>query len=752
MKAQQAIFFVLALFITIGCGNRNDGQSCQLDGNCSGGPVTTPTPLAGTISTLACTVTPDKTRVIGAYTSGTTLVGGEKLGLTITATGGSGSYAVPNFVTSFTGSTTVFGYYKNDTSADIAVTKTVNVTDTNGSMASCSFNVTIAPASKPTGNLACVITPSNYNPQVGETVNFTINAWTWAPSSNAFTFGQFLPRQGEPPKALSAISGNTATVSYVYTSTWLGRPDLSSYNGSADPAVSVTNGADLVWCQLPYRYMTVSPATPGTLFGTWTRDSSDYDNLIKVDLNALGFGTSTPITYTAAIQSSSIGSSAGIQITQDSNSANSDLFSIKRIDTDAHDFVVRFTATNGTKTASKDVELTFATSINCSMTAPLQVYANVEADFVVGGTHGELIDISDIAVTGGAVISSKVNGVAPAHAKVTFPSIGYYSVSVKAQKTSSSILCNNGSVMTAYVYVNPAPSTLTGCDVKANLNRTRVGSPVRIDVVKKGGQTDMNSYLVTVNPNGTSPYSRTSLVRSAYLNGIDTSSIDLIYLDVAESVLISASIRESSTGRTVNCQSYISVDPNAQGLKVNVFDIARNFNNPLTFYKTAPSLSAYYVPAQPEFTAANIDVSARRYACDDWKQCHRDYSPECGYPGVKSSLKEWYLVEYTGRIYIPASYSGSASGDLYQFKFQIDDGVMLYLDEDLNNPVVNFDGVHAPQFSTTGSKYLTPGYHSIRVRYFQGPRVLIANQFYWKNASISGSGFSIVPAANFYQP
>lgn len=759
------LVLVLVSLFVISCGSRKDGESCHLDGNCESGGASTNNQSSGssssgssssgssTVSTdLSCTVTPDKTRVVGFYKVNGTAVGGEKLGLAITAKGGTGSYAVPSFVSSFSSSTTIFGYYENSGSSDIAITRTVKVTDTSGAVASCSFNVTVAPAARPTGSLACTITPSNYNPQVGETVTFTINAWNYTPTSYSYNFGQFLPRQGEPPKALNTVSGGTAVVTHAYNATWIGRPDLASLRGPADPAVLVTNGADSVWCQLPYRFMWISPAVPASLNADWTRDASDYDNLINVDLSALDFGAGSPITYSASILSSSVGSSAGISIAQNNNDTGSDLFTVRRTDTVPHAFVVRFTATNGTKTATKDVSLTFATSIDCTMIKPLTIYAGVEADFAISGTHGELIDIYDLSVDGTST-SSRVSGASVAHAKVTFANSGYYGVRIRASKTGSSptLFCNNGTTFTSYVYVNPAPSTLTGCDVKTSVTRTKINAPVRIDVVKKGGGVDMGGYLVTINPNGTTPYSRTTLLRNAYISGIDTSSIELMWLDAAESLSITASIRELSSGRTFSCQTYVSIEPNLQGLLVNVFRLGSHQLSPLTTHQRDLYLSSFYSVNQSSFRAANIDVSPRRSDCDDRKHSHRKYSDECEYPGVSNNLKEWFLVEYTGRIYIPASYSGSSGGDLYQFKFQVDDGVMLYVDEDFNSPVVAFDGLHSPTWSSTGSKYLTPGYHNIRVRYFQGPNWQIANQFYWKNASIPGSGFTIVPASSLYQ-
>ena len=85
-----------------------------------------------------------------------------------------------------------------------------------------------------------------------------------------------------------------------------------------------------------------------------------------------------------------------------------------------------------------------------------------------------------------------------------------------------------------------------------------------------------------------------------------------------------------------------------------------------------------------------------------------------GFPGVTDRF-EWFAIDYSGRFWIEKP-------GLYRFRLISDDGAMLYIDGQL---VADNDGVH----STTvrlGSIRLAGGLHTIRVPYFQGPRITVA--------------------------
>lgn len=760
MKVLSTFTLFLVVFFFNSCSNRNDGEACHLDGNCDvGGTSSTtsnPNTQSLTVAAFSCTVTPDKTSAVGAHHVGNAIVGGEIVSLAIQATGGTGLYAVPGFVSSFSGTTSISGYFLNDTSSDLAITRSVNVTDSSGAITSCSFNITITPASGSGGNLACSIIPSTYSPQVGETVSFTVNAWTWAPSSNAFTFGEFFPRTGEASKVLDSVSGSTATVSHVYASTWINRPDLANVTGSADPAVWVTNGVDSVWCQLPYVYMSILPAT-ATLNVELTRDAVDYNNLITAELDAEGLGDLSGVYYFASILSSTVGSASGIQITQD---INKEIFKIKRIDSANHKFKVRFTATNGLKSVSVDRNISLPAPMNCTITPPAVAYATEQADFTINASiagHAQSVQITQLTAAG-ATSTVKVNG-SPAHAKVTFPSSGYYTVQVKAVKTgNSSIACNDNEAFSKRIYVYPAPSTLVGCEVDTNVTRAKVGSPVRVDVTRKGGCGDMTGYNVNVTASG-----NTTVLQNVYITDVDTKSKQIRWNAAGDS-LITATVQEISTGHTVSCQKILTVDANTNGLKADVYKLVPWVETPLLKHKTHQDLSTnqgYSAPAlewMNRFTANDINVVGknhlyRRADCNDLLHKYGSNGEKaCEYPGVAHGRKTWYLVEYTGKLQVPAQVGTHPQGDEYEFQFHVDDGVMLYLDNDWNHPVISFDGLHSPTNSPIGKKRLLPGLHVIRVRYYQGAYWQIANRFTWRNTSISCNPFTVVPASRFFQP
>jgi len=87
-----------------------------------------------------------------------------------------------------------------------------------------------------------------------------------------------------------------------------------------------------------------------------------------------------------------------------------------------------------------------------------------------------------------------------------------------------------------------------------------------------------------------------------------------------------------------------------------------------------------------------------------------------GFPGV-TKRNEWFAIDYTGRFWIDAPAT-------YTFSLLSDDGAILYIDDAV---VIDNDGLHPPR-EKRGDAYLPRGVHSIRVSYFQGPRLQVALQ------------------------
>jgi hypothetical protein len=107
---------------------------------------------------------------------------------------------------------------------------------------------------------------------------------------------------------------------------------------------------------------------------------------------------------------------------------------------------------------------------------------------------------------------------------------------------------------------------------------------------------------------------------------------------------------------------------------------------------------------------------------------------------------EWFALDMSGMISLSSSY---ASGD-YQFALDSDDGSILDID---GNTIVNNDSQHATTMvCAKASVNLKQGdLHSIRVRYFQGPREEIALRLLWRPASQNSQPcdpkyFTAVPA------
>ena len=100
-----------------------------------------------------------------------------------------------------------------------------------------------------------------------------------------------------------------------------------------------------------------------------------------------------------------------------------------------------------------------------------------------------------------------------------------------------------------------------------------------------------------------------------------------------------------------------------------------------------------------------IYVSALNIPLRDFKE---------GFPGV-TKRQEWFAIDYTGRFWIDKP-------GLYRFALSSDDGSRLDIDD---QTVVDNDGIH-PIATHYGSVELAGGIHTIRVQYFQGPRLQVA--------------------------
>jgi PA14 domain len=105
-----------------------------------------------------------------------------------------------------------------------------------------------------------------------------------------------------------------------------------------------------------------------------------------------------------------------------------------------------------------------------------------------------------------------------------------------------------------------------------------------------------------------------------------------------------------------------------------------------------------------------------------------------GFPGLRGRF-EWFGIEYTG------SFKPTRSAT-YRFKLISDDGSKLYIDDKL---VIDNDGIHS-EWPGRDTLYLSDAIHTIKIRYFQGPKYFLALQLYW---GLPDSADKIFPGKEF---
>ena len=105
-----------------------------------------------------------------------------------------------------------------------------------------------------------------------------------------------------------------------------------------------------------------------------------------------------------------------------------------------------------------------------------------------------------------------------------------------------------------------------------------------------------------------------------------------------------------------------------------------------------------------------------------------------GFPGVTDRV-EWFGIEYK------ATFTVKKEGR-YTFTLLSDDGSKLFIDDSL---VIDNDGLHG-QVAKSKIFELDKSTHEIRIQYFQGPRFVIALQFFTK---LENENQEIFPGNNF---
>ncbi|RYZ89847.1 MAG: hypothetical protein EOP04_05680, partial [Proteobacteria bacterium] len=111
-----------------------------------------------------------------------------------------------------------------------------------------------------------------------------------------------------------------------------------------------------------------------------------------------------------------------------------------------------------------------------------------------------------------------------------------------------------------------------------------------------------------------------------------------------------------------------------------------------------------------------------------------------GFPGV-TNLVEWFSLDVKWRVFIPEDGN-------YTFTLNSDDGSYLYIDN-MNDPVIKNDGLQT-QTKEEGKANLTRGWHNFRVTWFQGPKVRIALELFWKRPNSAQTEY--IPTQYFGRP
>jgi hypothetical protein len=154
---------------------------------------------------------------------------------------------------------------------------------------------------------------------------------------------------------------------------------------------------------------------------------------------------------------------------------------------------------------------------------------------------------------------------------------------------------------------------------------------------------------------------------------------------------------DTATGKSDSSTAFGDSIPISNGLKGKVFLL------PNTTTKL-PDFDTMQAEAEPIYLK-QVDIPIQNWSA--------------GFPGLRDRF-EWFGIEYTG-LFKPIKPGN------YLFKLLSDDGSQLYIDDSL---LINNDGLHS-EWPVKGNIYLSDSLHSIKLKYFQGPRYQLGLQLFW---------------------
>jgi hypothetical protein len=141
------------------------------------------------------------------------------------------------------------------------------------------------------------------------------------------------------------------------------------------------------------------------------------------------------------------------------------------------------------------------------------------------------------------------------------------------------------------------------------------------------------------------------------------------------------------------------------GLLCNVYDLSATQPSTMPVFTANPSQTSLIGSPQPVYAGSPIASYSMSGAIDF-------NTSQTILAGSGQTVSTWFALDCIGKIYIDNEIA-------YEVELSSDDGSQLLMD---NIIVVNNDGIHGTQ-SVTGSIVLSPGPHSVELRYFQGPGV-----------------------------
>lgn len=313
-------FFSISLVTAIGLAL----TACKVDAPITvNAPIPTPIVSSLDLQKLTCAA------YIAADSSGA-VEPDKTIPVTLQVGGGSAPYSVNGVVGTFLTQVNVNRTYSNDTSNNLVVNDSIEIKDNSGSSVTCALTVTVLPKTSTPSDLACSLTASKSILNLGEQVEYTA---TVSGGTAPYAFVSFAPGNGgTTTSSISATSNSVAKAKASY-----------SLSGSSTATVIASDiNGDQISCSktvsvLPSAFITVA-ASPST--AVWS------DQVITLNPTAVNFAGTVSYTYTTTEPKAVI-------------TRNGNLAFVSVNDTLSHSFIVVVAATDGVKTVTLNVSLSF---------------------------------------------------------------------------------------------------------------------------------------------------------------------------------------------------------------------------------------------------------------------------------------------------------------------------------------------------------------------------------------------------------